>query len=533
MSYDYIVIGAGSAGSVLANRLSADPAVSVLLLEAGPANKMLEIKIPGAYGKLHRSAIDWSFWTEPQEQVDGRKIYIPRGRTLGGSSSTNAMAYVRGNRADYDEWESLGNKGWGYEDLLPYFTRSEHNEAFGGPYHGQDGPLHVSFSPQPTPLRDAFIHACAEQGIAYNPDYNGASQLGASPLQFTIKDNTRWSAADAFLKPVLDRKNLTVKTGARVKRIILEGRRATGVEVITGRHSSEIFSCRCEVVLSAGAIQSPQILLLSGIGTEDLLTPHGIDILHRLPGVGQNLQDHVWTGASAYTNIPTGNSLISPLNQFKELVRYLFTKKGPLGNSPLEANAFFASQPGMQRPDLQLHQVPLAINPDYTMDIYDMDTYTRDDGVGVLSILLRPRSRGYIALHNADPLSAPLIQPRLLSDPADMDLLVTALRKTIDIIESPALRTFAPDGVYFPARPHSDEDLKKHIRRTLETLYHPVGTCKMGSDQMAVVDDHLRVRGIEGLRVADASIMPTIVSGNTNAACMMIGEKAADMIMSQ
>jgi choline dehydrogenase len=370
-----------------------------------------------------------------------------------------------------------------------------------------------------------------EQGIPHNPDYNGARQIGASPLQFTIKNNRRWSAADAFLEPVRHRKNLKVSTGARVKRIVLKGQRAVGVEVIKGKHVSEIFSCHREVILSAGAIQSPQVLMLSGIGPEDALSPHGIGLLHRLPGVGQNLQDHVWTGASAFTSIPTANSLIRPWNQFRELVRYMFTKKGPLGNSPLEANAFFASRPGAERPDLQLHQVPIAMNEDYSMNIYDMDTYTQRDGLGILAILLRPKSRGYIGLHNADPLSPPRIQPRLLSDPADVELLVQVLRKSIDIAESPALRKYAPAGVHLPARPHQDEDLKKHIRRTLETLYHPVGTCKMGIDPMSVVDDQLRVRGIEGLRIADASIMPTIISGNTNAACIMIGEKAADLII--
>jgi choline dehydrogenase len=531
MTFDYIVIGAGSAGCVLANRLSADPAISVLLLEAGPADKMLEIKIPGAYGKLNRTVVDWSFWTEPQEHVDGRRIYIPRGRTLGGSSSTNAMAYVRGNRADYDEWEGLGNQGWSYADVLPYFIKAEHNEHLDGPFHGKGGPLHVSFSPQPSPLRDAFTEACAQQGIPRNGDYNGAEQIGASPLQFTIKHNRRWSAADAYLKPVLGRKNLTVKTGARVKRIMIQGSKATGVEVVYGQRRTENYAAGKEIILSAGAIQSPQVLLLSGIGTEDALTPHGIPLLHRLPGVGQNLQDHVWTGASAFTNIPTGNSLIRPWNQVREIVKWLMGRSTPLGNSPLEANAFFASAPGMDRPDLQLHQVPLAINPDYSMDIYDLNTYTRRDGVGVLSILLRPKSRGYIGLHSADPLAAPRINPRLLSDPSDLELLMQALRKTIDILESPALRKFAPGGVYFPERPHDDGALRKHILRTLETLYHPVGTCKMGMDAMSVVDDRLRVRGIEGLRVADASIMPTIISGNTNAACIMIGEKAADLII--
>ena len=532
MTFDYIIVGAGSAGCVLANRLTEDPGTTVLLLEAGEPDKKPEIHIPGGYSKLNRTSVDWQFWSEPQEHVNGRKIYLPRGKTLGGSSSTNAMAYVRGSRYDYDEWEALGNKGWGYADVLPFFKRSEHNEDLSGEYHGKGGPLNVTYAQEPSDLARQFLLACNEAGILSNVDYNGEDQLGAHLLQFTIRDNKRQSTAAAFLKPVLGRPNLKVMTGCLVHRVTIKDGKATGV--MYSKKGSAVISASCnkEVILSAGSFQSPQILMLSGIGDANELTAKGVELVAHLPGVGKNLQDHVWSGASGLSDIPSGNSVLKPLNMTRALIQYLVWKTGPLCNSPLEANAFIKTDPSLSRPDMQFHFVPLGISPDYSTDIYDISTYSRKDGFGILSILIRPKSRGYVTLRTTDPADAPLIQPNLLSDPADMAVLLKGLRKAIEIGETKAMRAVG-QGVNFPSAPYSDASLQEHIRKSLETLYHPVGTCKMGNDDMAVVDDQLRVKGISGLRVADGSVMPTIVSGNTNAACIMIGEKAAALIAGQ
>jgi len=532
MSYDYIIIGAGSAGCVLANRLSADATKKVLLIEAGGPNNKMEIHIPGAYTKLNRTEVDWQFWTEPQKEIDQRKLYIPRGKTLGGSSSTNAMAYVRGNKADFNEWAALGNTGWGYEEVLPYFKKSESNVNFDNEYHGQDGPLSVTLSQQPSPFAEAFVEACRQTGIPRNDDYNGAEQEGAHLLQFTIKDNRRHSTADAYLKPVLKRSNLTVKTKTLVKRVIIENGQAVGVEVQTSYSGSERINCSGEVILTAGAIQSPQLLMLSGIGDPAELKRVGIDVLQALPGVGKNLQDHVWSGVTALANTETGNSLLKKWNMRKAILQHLLFRKGPLGNSPLEANAFLKSDPSLDRPDIQFHFVPLGIAPDYSTDIYNLDTYSRTDGLGIMAILIRPESRGYVRLKSANPKDAPIIHPNVLSTQRDRDTLLYAVKKSMEVIIAPALQQYIDGGIDFPVNNDTDEALMTHIRKSLETLYHPVGTCKMGVDPMAVTDASLRVRKIKGLRVADAAVMPTIVSGNTNAAVIMIAEKAADLIRS-
>lgn len=529
-NYDFIVIGAGSAGCVLANRLSENPAHRVLLLEAGGRNNSMKLKIPAAYGSLHRSPVDWGFSTEPQKNLDMRKLYLPRGKVLGGSSSTNAMIYIRGNAADYDRWEALGNKGWAYADVLPYFKRSEHNEAIENEYHGKNGLLRVAYPRFQTPFAKAFVEACVETGIKENRDHNGQDQEGAGIFQFTIKNGMRHSAADAFLKPALTRPNLQVITRALVHRILIKNDKAIGVEYSIGKSNARQAYSEKEVILSAGSLQSPQLLMLSGIGGKEELKPLGIEVKKDLPGVGKNLQDHLFFPVSGLARQQVGfNHLLKPWRQALELAKYAFTHRGPLTCSPIEAGAFLKVK-GEETVNMQFHFTPTHIGGDYSVDPYKPKTYPTYDGYTLLPSLLKPKSRGDLRLRTSDPFDYPKIQPNFLDDESDLSTLVAGGKKAIEVMQSEALAPLHHSFV--TPTDHSEDGLAAHIRRSAETIYHPVGTCKMGTDTEAVVNESLQVHGIEGLRVVDASVMPEIISGNTNAAVMMIAEKASDMILS-
>ncbi len=528
-SYDYIIIGAGSAGCVLANRLSENPANRVLLVEAGGKDTKPEIHIPAGYAKLHRTKVDWGYWTEPQKMLDNRKIYLPRGKVLGGSSSTNAMAYVRGNAADYNEWAELGNTGWGYADVLPYFKKSEQNADHKDRFHGQNGELAVGYSQGfKTPFAAAFVKGCQEKGIQLNPDYNGGQQEGVGDFQFTIKNGKRQSAAVAFLKPVLSRKNLTVFTDAHVQKLIIEKDEAKGIAIQVGKGNTQHIYASKEVILSAGSFASPEILMQSGIGDANELKTNGISCINDLSGVGKNLQDHLFYAVSALSNTQEGqNHHLKPLNQLKALANYLIYKKGILTIGPLESVAFGNSGLGRNGVDYQFHYASLHVGDDYKADMYDVSTFPFTDGFSILPTLLKPKSRGEVRLKGTAELT---IDPRFCENEYDKNLLIKMGKKAKEILLSTAFEPHLKQ-MLTPPGGDSDEAYWDHIKKQVETVYHPVGTCKMGSDTDAVVDSQLRVHGIGKLRVVDASIMPTIVAGNTNAPVYMIAEKAADMIL--
>jgi len=530
MHYDYVIVGGGSAGCVLANRLSANGKHSVCLLEAGPADRSPFIHIPGGILQAIRSkALNWHFWTEPQVHLDNRPRYWPRGKTLGGCSAINAMCYVRGHAWDYDQWARLGNPGWSYRDVLPYFRKAQNHEPGASDFHGVGGPLNVAAQRDPNPLSLAFVEACAQAGFAPTDDFNGAQQEGAGLYRVMQKGGQRCSNARGYLGEAAGRKNLTIRTGVHATRVLLDGKRAVGVRVFESGRYVDVLAQR-EVVLAAGAIGTPQLLLLSGIGPKDEIQKHGLQVAHELPGVGRNLQDHLDVIITTRNKSRLSISFhpLSLWRAIREFFRYLLFKRGDLTSNSAEAGAFTRSSPAEPIPDLQYHFV-IAANTHHAQDLGALMRYAYSLHVCVL----RPKSRGTVTLRSADALAPPVIQPNYCSDPADFEKLVAGFKQARAILAQPALAPHRLEELDPGPKVQGEEEIRAWIRANAETIYHPVGTCKMGMDEMAVVDPHLNVRGLRSLRIADASVMPTLIGGNTNGPTTMIAEKAASLILQE
>jgi choline dehydrogenase-like flavoprotein len=518
--FDVVVVGAGSAGCVLAGRLTEDPSRRVLLLEAGGSDDALEVRIPAALHKNWRTRRDWNYTTEPQPGLGGRRLFWPRGKLLGGSSSINAMIYVRGGRCDYDEWAALtGDASWSYEHVLPLFRRMEDNARGADRFHGAGGPLRVEDPRSPHPWSRAAVQAAIAAGHPRNDDFNGAGQEGAGLYQLTQRRGRRWSAADAYLRPALDRPGLTVRTGASATRVLVSGGRATGVEYRTGGRTRTAYAT-AEVVLAGGAVNSPHLLLLSGIGPGAHLREVGVDVVHDLPGVGAGLQDHPLVPVVWHTR--SGRSLFRAESP-SGYARWFAARRGPLTSNLAEAGLFTRSRPDLPAPDLQFHFLPVKYWRQAAVDP-DVDAFT------AAAVLVRVHSRGSVRLRSADPAWAPAIDPGYLTDERDLDALVLGVEQAREIAATGPLAAVLGEEWSPGAAVRSPDGLRRAVRDTLESLYHPVSSCRMGTDGDAVVDPQLRVHGLAGLRVADASVMPTLVRGNTNAPTMVIAERAADLI---
>ncbi len=525
-TFDYIIVGAGSAGCVLANRLTASGRHRVLLLEAGGHDRHIWIHVPLGYGKLFDNAkVNWLYASEPEPELDGRRIIQPRGKVLGGSSSINGLLYVRGQHEDFDHWRQLGNVGWGFTDVLPYFRRAEDQERGSDTLHGVGGPLAVSNVSEPHPLCEAFIAAAGQAGFPRNDDFNGAAQEGAGYFQLTAKNGRRWSTAVGYLRPARRRPNLEIATDALATRLLFSGRRAVGVEY---RQGDGLHSARAEaeVIVAGGAFNSPQLLQLSGIGPAGLLGTHGIGVVADMPGVGADLQDHLQIRMQYRCTEPiTMNDVINNRrHRYAAGLRYILSRKGLLTIGAGYAGAFLRTRPELATPDVQVHFL-----------IFSADTagagLHKFPGFMTSVCQLRPESRGFVRIKSADPRVPPAIQPRYLTSRLDRDTVVDGLKLMRRIMEQPAMRGYIAEERAPGSHCVSDADLLAFARATGTTVYHPTSTCRMGSDPSAVVDARLRVRGFERLRVIDGSIMPTVVSGNTNAAVVMIAEKGADMIL--
>jgi choline dehydrogenase len=526
--YDFVIVGAGSAGCVLANRLSVDPATRVLVIEAGGKDSNLWIHIPaGFYRNIYHPRITWQFETEPVPGLDGRRVSWPRGKVLGGSSSINGLIYIRGQKQDFDYWRQLGNVGWSFDDVLPYFRRAENQERGADEHHGKGGPLDISDLRSRHELHDAFIAAAQEAGFKANPDFNGADQEGVGSYQLTVRKMRRCSAAVAYLRPAIKRPNLKVETHAFAQRVLFDGKRAVGVEYKQNGQIRRVRATR-EVLLAGGSLLSPQLLQLSGVGPAELLRQHGIALVHELPGVGENLQDHLGVRVIYKARNPNTLNEISRswLHQARTGLEYVFTRRGALMMGAAPIGLFAKTREGLASPNVQYQFLAGSFDkPGEPMHPFP--------GCSLVAIPCRPESRGWLRIRSNDPSVPPAMQPNYLAASEDRETMIAALKISRRIFQTPTMQRHVVEEFWPGPQVDSDEGLLEHAKRTGSTTFHQTSTCMMGAHETAVVDSELRVHGIAGLRVIDASVMPAVISGNTNAATIMIAEKASDLIRAE